>query len=167
MRRSKTLLLKLPIVGSIALTLDGSPVATAKQSALFFLKITVRGKKKFSSRLSPVSPGGVTPICKGRDGSARPSSFSFSPDLVNGVQAREQRAAKPLDARNEGTRVVICVSRALCSIEPSACRLTGMGEKLVSKASGGKVSGGNFFCRFTPLFAFYQLRSLVPRLMLI
>ena len=46
---------------------------------------------------------------QGRDGSAR---------LVSGVHAREQRAAKPLDARNEGTRVVICVFRALFSIEP-------------------------------------------------
>ena len=42
---------------------------------------------------------------------------------MSGVHAREQRAAKPPDARNEGTRVVICVSRAHCSIEPSACHL--------------------------------------------
>ena len=49
---------------ALAQTLDGSPVATAKQSALFFLRITLlirRGagkcegkEKRFSSRLSPV-----------------------------------------------------------------------------------------------------------------
>lgn len=86
---------------------------------------------------------------------------------MSGVHAREQRAAKPLYARNEGTRVVICVSRALFSIEPKCLSSTGMGKKLASKASRGKPGEGIFFCCFTPLFAFSQLRSLVPRLMLI
>ena len=86
---------------------------------------------------------------------------------MSGVHAREQRAAKPPDARNEGTRVVICVSRAPCSIEPSQLSSTEMGKKLASKANRGKPGEGIFFCRFTPLFAFSQLRRLVPRLMLI
>ena len=107
----------------------------------------------------------MTPICKGRDGSARPSSFSFSSDLVSGVHVREQRQAKPLDARNEGTRAVICVSARFARLNQVSS--TRMGKKLASKASGGKVWGGNFFCRFTSLFAFSQLRSLVHRLMLI
>ena len=118
----------------------------------------MRGKKKVLFTSLPSITRGVTPICKGRDGSAR---------LVSGVHAREQRAAKPLDARNEGTRVVICVSRALFSIEPRCLSSTGMGKKLASKASRGKPGEGIFFCCFTPLFAFSQLRSLVPRLMLI
>ena len=73
----------------------------------------MRGKKKvFFTSLPSIT----------RRGDSHMQGTQF--DLVSGVNAREQRAAKQLDARNEGTRVVICVSRALCSIEPSACRLT-------------------------------------------
>ena len=64
---------------------------------------------------------------------------------MSGVHAREQRAAKPPDARNEGTRVVICVSRALFSIELKCLSSTGMGKKLASKASRGKPAEGIFF----------------------
>ena len=103
------------------------------------------GRKKFSSRLSPVSPRGVTPIRKGRDGSAR---------LVSGVHAREQRAAKPLDARNEGTRVVICVSRALCSIEPSACRLLERGKNWRAKRAGESL-GREIFFAVSPRFSLF------------
>ena len=86
---------------------------------------------------------------------------------MSGVNAREQRAAKPPDARNEGTRVVICVSRAPCSIEPSACHLLKWGKNWRAKRTGESLGREFFFYRFTPLFAFSQLRRLVPRLMLI
>ena len=96
----------------------------------------------------------MTPICKGRDGSARPSSFSFSSDLASGVHVREQRQAKPLDARNEGTRAVICVSRAFCSIEPSACRLREWGKNWRAKRAGGKSGEGIFFA-VSPRFSLF------------
>ena len=73
---------------------------------------------------------------------------------MSGVHAREQRAAKPLDARNEGTRVVICVSRALFSIEPKCLSSTGMGKKLASKASRGKPGEGIFFA-VSPRFSLF------------
>ena len=73
---------------------------------------------------------------------------------MSGVHAREQRAAKPLYARNEGTRVVICVSRALLSIEPKCLSSTGMGKKLASKASRGSL-GREFFFAVSPRFSLF------------
>ena len=71
---------------------------------------------------------------------------------MSGVHAREQRAAKSLDARNEGTRVVICVSRALFSIEPKCLSSTGMGKKLA-----------NFFLLFHPAFRFFPTAKPGPQ----
>lgn len=103
----------------------------------------------------------MTPICKGRDGSARPSSFSFSSDLVSGVHVREQRQAKPLDARNEGTRAVICVSRAFCSIEPSVVYENG--EKIGEQSERGESLGREFFLPFHPAFRFFPIAKPGPQ----
>ena len=81
---------------------------------------------------------------------------------MSGVHAREQRAAKPLDARNEGTRVVICVSRALCSNEPSACRLLEWGKNWRAKRAGESL-GRVFFLLFHPAFRFFPIAKPGPQ----
>ena len=139
---------------ALALTLDGVTSRDCKTVVFVFPQNhfinkagaeKCEGRKKFSSRLSQVSPRGGTPTCKGRDESAR---------LVSGVHAREQRAAKPPDARNEGTRVVICVSRAPCSIEPSACHLMKWGKNWRAKRTGESL-GREFFFVVSTLFSLF------------
>ena len=73
---------------------------------------------------------------------------------MSGVHAREQRAAKPLDARNAGTRVVICVSRALFSIEPKCLSSTGMGKNWRAKRAGESL-GREFFFAVSPRFSLF------------
>ena len=70
---------------------------------------------------------------------------------MSGVHAREQRAAKPLDARNEGTRVVICVSRALFSIAPKCLSSTGMGKNW----RAGESLRREFFFAVSPRFSLF------------